>query len=241
MSASSDFAVVCWRWQPRPGYRSVFSVATVNTLRRMVARHFPVPHRFICVTDDPAGLDEAVEVVPLWPDFADVPNPAGAKYPSCYRRLRAFAPDIGDVFGPRFVSIDLDTVITGDLRPLWLRDEDFVCWGDRTHRTTPYNGSMFLLRAGTRARVWEEFDPSRSPQLASRAGFHGSDQGWISYCLGPHEARWTKADGVYCFRLDLRHSPRLPANTRVVFFNGSLDPWTVRSGAATAWLREHYR
>jgi hypothetical protein len=68
--------------------------------------------------------------VPLWDDYAQRPEPARRKNPSCYRRLRAFAPDIAATFGQRFVSIDLDCVITGDLRPLWNRSEDFVIWGD---------------------------------------------------------------------------------------------------------------
>jgi hypothetical protein len=233
--------VVCWRWQPMEGYRSTFGPETVNVLRRMVARHYPHPHRFVCVTDDVEGLDPAIDIVPLWNDYADLPSPAGGKNPSCYRRLRAFAPDIGDVFGPRFVSLDLDCVIVGDLTPLWDRPEDFVIWGD-TNPSTFYNGSMFLMTAGARARVWTEFNPARSPQLAKAAGHFGSDQGWISYCLGPHEAKWSRADGVYSYRNDLapNGASNLPADARITLWHGSVDPWTP-NGQRLGWVREHYR
>src|SRR4051812_8065560 len=107
---SAPLTVICWKWET-PGYRSTFGPETVNVLRRMVARHYPRPHRFLCVTDATAGLDPDVEVVAPWNDFAEVPSPHGKKNPSCYRRLRAFAPDIEPVFGPRFVTIDLDCVI----------------------------------------------------------------------------------------------------------------------------------
>ena len=239
----TPFSVVTWKWAPRKGYRSTFGPEAVNVLRRMVARHYPEPFRFLCVTDDAAGLDPEVEVVPDWKDFADLPAPTSPNNPSCYRRLRAFAPDIGDTFGPRFVSLDLDMVITGDLRPLWQRHEDFVVYGD-TNPQTFYNGSMFLLTAGARSKVWTTFDPRRSPQQAKVAGHRGSDQGWISHCLGRGEAKWTKADGVYSFRNHLKgETPfpvqKLPPDAKVVVFHGLIDPWTSRA-QRIPWVQEHY-
>lgn len=234
--------IVCWRWQPRLGYRSVFGPETVNVLRRMVARHYPDPHRFVCVTDQTDGIDAEVEILKPWNDFAHVANPHGHKHPSCYRRLRAFAPDIAAAFGERFVSLDLDCVITGDLRPLWNRPEDFVIWGD-TNPKTFYNGSMFLLRAGARPQVWERFDPHSSPEKAFAAGRFGSDQGWISHCLGPGEVRWTRRDGVYSYRNDfkLRGRTELPGDARIVFFHGSDDPWSMHVRDDHAWIVRHWR
>jgi hypothetical protein len=236
-------SIVTWKWTPAPGYRSTFGPQTVNVLRRMVARHYPEPHRFLCVTDDAKGLDPEVEVIPAWNDFAAVPAPSGRRNPSCYRRLRAFHPEIGATFGPRFVSLDLDLVITGDLRPLWHRREPFIIWGDTNPRTY-YNGSMFLMDAGARPQVWTTFHPKKSPMQARVAGHFGSDQGWISFCLGPHEAKWTQADGVYSFRNHLHGetaapSQQLPANATVVIFHGHRDPWD-RHSQRIDWVREHY-
>ena len=151
--------ICCFKWTPPAGYRSTFGPETVNVLQRMVARHYAAPHQFTCITDDPRGLDPEVHVVPLWSDFATIPSPHGGHNPSCYRRLRVFAPDIAPILGDRFVCVDLDTVIVGDLAPLFDRPEDFVIWGETDPRSF-YNGSMFLLRAGARPRVWDEFDPS---------------------------------------------------------------------------------
>lgn len=236
-------SVVCWRWTPPAGYRSTFGPETVNVLRRMVARHYPEPHRFICVTDDPAGIDSEVEIVPLMNDFAAVPSPYGARNPSCYRRLRMFHPEIASVFGERFVSLDLDSVVTGDLRPLWDRSEDFVAWGD----TNPlpgshYNGSMILMTAGARPQVWTEFDPCTSPTRSKSAGCFGSDQGWISFILGKGEATWGCADGVYSFRNHVAPNGfRLPANARLTLWHGGVDPWSDYARTNVKWLPEHYR
>lgn len=235
-------SVVTWKWKPDyRNYRSKFGPETVNTLFRMVKRHYHNEYRAICVTDDPAGIDPSIEIVPLWNDFKYLPNPFGPRNPSCYRRLRMFAPDIAETFGPRFVSIDLDTVITGDVTPLWDRPEDFVAYGD-TNRTTHYNGSLMLLTAGARTKVWETFDPKTSPKQAKQAGCYGSDQAWISYCLGPTEAKWSRDDGVYSFRNDIqaKHAP-LPSNARMVMFHGKHDPWQAPVQKLYPWIQEHYR
>ena len=233
-------SVVTWKWTPAPGYRSQFLPSTVNTLRAMVARHYRHPHRFLCVTDDPEGIDPSVEIVPLWNDFANLPSPHGGKNPSCYRRLRMFSPDIAAVFGERFVSLDLDCVMLDDLAPLWHRPEDFVAWGDTNPQPgSHYNCSMVLMTAGSRRQVWDTFDPLTSPQKALKARCWGSDQGWISYCLGKGEARWTKDDGVYSYRNHLQDRSEIPANARVVFFHGKEDPWGVRA-QRLPWVRAGY-
>lgn len=233
-------SVITWKWTPPPGYRSTFGPETVNVLARMVRRHYARPHRFLCVTDDARGLDAAIEVVPDRHDFAGVPNPHGGRNPSCYRRLRLFAPDAAETFGERFVSLDLDCVITGDLGPLWDRPEDVVFWGD-TNPTTAYNGSMMLLRAGARPQVWTRFNPRTSPIASKRAGCFGSDQGWISYCLGPREPKWTTADGVYSFRTHVAPARRLPMNARVVMFHGQHDPWDRTVQQQHPWVKEHWQ
>lgn len=235
--------VITWMWKAPPNYRSSFGAHQVNTLQRMVKRNYAHPHRFVCVTHETNGLDASVEVVKPWDDFKDLLNPHGGRNPSCYRRLRAFHPDIASTFGARFVSLDLDCVITADLMPLWDRPEDFVIWGD-TNPKTAYNGSMFLLSAGARRQVWERFDPQRSPSLSYQAGCFGSDQGWISYCLGPNEVRWTKADGVYSYRNELMNKPEFirepPENARAVFFHGPGDPWQAQIQNKHRWVRRHY-
>lgn len=233
--------VVCWRWRPAPGYRSKFGPQTVNILRNMVRRHYQKPHEFVCVTDDPAGIDSDIRIVPLWNDFADLPSPHGGGNPSCYRRLKAFSAEAETLFGPRFVSLDLDTVIVRDMAPVWDRSEDFVIWGDTSPRT-PYNGSMFLLRAGARRQVWDTFDPKTSPSKGKEKGYFGSDQAWIGACLGDKEPKWTQHDGVYSYRNDLRvRRGDLPANARIVFFHGQYDPWMREVQTRHSWVKQHYQ
>jgi hypothetical protein len=234
--------VVTWLWHT-PGFRSTYTAAHVNGLYAQVRRHYPDPFEPVCVTDRPAGLDPSIRVVPLWPDFRELVSPHGREYPACYLRLKAFAPEMREVLGPRFVSLDLDTVITGDLRPLWQRPEDFVIWTLavplREKTRTTYQGSMWLLTAGSRPQVWDRFTPTAARQ-AFAAGHHGNDQGFMQYVLGPREATWTAGDGVYSFKCHLLrdHGGRLPANARVVMFHGKPDPWDPEA-QRHGWIRAH--
>lgn len=199
----------------------------------MVARHYPDPHRFICFTDDPRGIEDIAR--PIWNDYASVPNPTGGGRPSCYRRLKLFDPGMRGVLGERFVMLDLDAVICGDLRPLWNRPEDVVMWKSPA-KLWPYNGAMFLANVGARPWVWADFDPVESPKATTRAGYRGSDQAWMSYALGPNEATWSEQDGVYYYGT-MRPRDALPKNARIIFTTGGSAPWTLRH----PWVRQHYR
>src|SRR5690606_7688854 len=153
---------------------------------------------------------------PIGDTFASLRNPTWpAVGPSCFRRLQMFAPEFEAIAGKRFVSIDLDVVITDDLRPLWNRTEDFVIYA-RDSANYHYNGSMIMMNAGCRPQVWTDFDPANSPRLANAAGNFGSDQGWIQYRLGRGEAKFTIKDGIYAYKRDCltRNAGRLPRGAR---------------------------
>ena len=253
-------SVVTFKWG-QPGYRSSFTAENVNITRRMVARNYAGEHRFICVTDDPKGLDDGIEVVPLWDDFASIPNPTWVKGPSCYRRLKVFSEWFEGIAGEKIVVMDLDAVVTGRLEPLWDREGDFLIWRPGTHRQ-PVCASMFMLRAGKMRHIWDTFDGALSPKLAGRQGFRGSDQAWIGYCIGRDAPGWTTADGVYGYKDHIYKKgkvapkisvPRmyrikasaatgeLPSGARIVMFTGQPDPWDKEAIETSPWILDHYR
>lgn len=217
----------------------------------MVARHYRKPHRFSVITDDPSGIDSSIRIIPLWKDYSNLPSAYGSRNPSCYRRLKLFSKEAAEIIGPRFVSLDLDMVITDDLAPLWDRPEDFVIWKSPTPPPRYlYNGSMLMMTAGCRTSVWEKFDPVRSIQETRAKRMFGSDQAWISLRLGPGEATWDASDGVYSYRLHIDGSfeggkyvyskdKSLPPNARVVVFHGGNDPWDAHCQQID-WVRRHY-
>lgn len=240
--------VVCWLWRD-PGYRwndrFLYTADHVNRLRSMVARNLHMPHEFVCITDTPEGIASDIRVVPYWPDLRDMG--------CCWSRIKVFAPEMAEVIGPRFVSIDLDCVVTGDLTPLFDRPEDFIIWQDVDPRQ-PYCGSMFMMTAGARAQVWTDFDRNLSPERVKAGDFIGSDQGWFAECLGPGEAMWTKDDGVLSFRVNIEkrtkmpgrakrlgHYGGLPDHARIVFFHGPYDPSESAVQDRHPWIQQHWR
>jgi hypothetical protein len=208
----------------------------------MVERHYQDPHRMICITDDPNGIDPRVTTVPLWDLYSDLVNPTWPRVgPNCYPRLFAFSHEFERIVGRRFVSLDLDVAVTRDLRPLWNRTEDFVMWHTGM-KHIPYCASMFMLTTGSRERVWSEFDPIESPKLTRAARLKGSDQAWIHHCLGPTIPSWGAADGVYSYgeHIIKGHDGDLPDDARVVMFTGRPDPWNLVAQQRSPWISDHY-
>jgi len=233
-------SVVCWKWTPPDTYERKFEARHVNILRSMVARHYHRRFEFICFTDNPRGIDPSIRIRPISDDFSTLESPLGKHYPSCYRRLRAFKPDFRSIVGPKFVSLDLDCVLVGDVTPLWDVDEEFVIWESMV-RGQPYNGSMWLHKCGTRSEFWDDFHPIRSPVMAKKAGYVGSDQAWLSF-KSPHELVWTKRDGVVSWMNHCKNRGwRLPPDSRIVFFQGIESPWDVSARQKAPWIDLHYR
>ena len=212
----------------------------VNRWALAVRRNLTIEHEIVCITDGVGGLDPSIRVIPLWDDLRDMGG--------CYTRLRAFSPDMKDIIGPRFVWMDVDCVITGNLDPLFSRTEDFVIWSNG-YSGNPYCGSMVMMDAGARRCVWDDFGPD-CPDLASR--YVGTDQAWIAHRLGDGEATWTQKDGVLS-RYDvgilngmtrksfkLRPKP-LRDNAKIVFFHGPVDPSLPEIQENLPWIKDHWR
>jgi hypothetical protein len=231
--------VVCFKWEHVGGIRlpsqkmTRYTSEWVIRLRNMVRRHYPKPHRFVCITDDPRGLDD-IETIPLWFQHVHLGG--------CFHRLQLFGAHMRERIGPRFVMLDLDCVITGDLTPLFERTEDFVINSYRTNdRDQRYNGSVILMDAGARAKVWETFDPDASPRaiIENKHTVIGTDQAWIRLTLGTGEATFTDADGVYDIRFSKGIRKGLPKEARIVVFPGPRNQQTEMK--KHPWIREHWQ
>jgi hypothetical protein len=226
--------VVCWLW--RQENRAVaYKPEAVNVWANMVTRHLTLPHRLLCITDNPTGIE--IDTHPLWEDYG-IRNPDwGITRPQCYRRLKAFSKEMQPILGDRFVSIDLDCVVTGSLDPLLSREEDFIINRGMTQKNI-YNGSMWMMNTGCRSHVWETFDPKTSPKQASR--WLGSDQAWMRESLGPFEKTWGPEDGVAAY-LRIHRIPKWEVkDTKIVFFQGTLKPWDS-TAQNLKWIKEHYK
>lgn len=223
--------VLSWLWS-QPQGRTTFKTEHVATWADMVRRNLSMPHRIACVTDQ--ALPAGVERIAPPGDFEAVQPRWGPRRPNCYRRLSMFRRDAAELFGERFLCMDLDCVIGGSLDPLVRRRDDLVLFKG-TDESRPYNGSMMLIRAGCRPQLFEKFSQAAADVSGDR--FVGSDQAWLAHCLGWGEATWDESDGVWWF--GPRYLKQMKkVQPRVLFFPGRRKPWDM---TVFPFIRDHYR
>lgn len=225
--------VLTWLWH-QPSVRVGYTAWHVNIWADMVRRNLAMPHRVACVTDMPAGIDPSIAIIEPPREFEDWTIPSwGPGRPQCLRRIAMFAPDAAARFGDRFVCMDLDCVVSGPLDPLFDTDAEFMMFRG-TAKGRPYNGSMILLQAGARPQVYARFDRGAAVRAGQR--FVGSDQAWISACLGPGEKTWGVEHGAHNW---LGRHPT-EGTCRVMFFPGRPKPWDLVDVDEPFCVR-HYR
>mgnify|MGYP003446081805 CR=1 FL=1 len=120
MSALPLVNIICMKWG------TLYGPEYVNHLRAGVAKHLARPHRFVCFTDDTAGIDAAVETLPL----PSLDLRAGER-DLRWRKLAVFRAPLGDLAG-QTLFLDLDLVVVDSLEPFFalpgafhiIRDDD---------------------------------------------------------------------------------------------------------------------
>lgn len=240
--------IVLWKWT-QPGAKRFYAPEHVNIMSLMLRRNLQnFPHRIVCVTDSDAGINEC-ETHPLWDDFNDLANASGRHLPSCYRRLKIYDPATQSAMsiapGDRVLSIDVDTVITGDIRMIVQTPGRFVGWELCNHAgDMVFNGSLQLFTAGDWVDIWTEFnkDPLAARAAAAARGFRGSDQAWITHKVKDKEGSvGLKWPNVSSYPLQNKVQGILRPDNRIIFFHGSQKPWDAIARSQTPWIQRYWR
>jgi hypothetical protein len=226
--------VVTWLWSQK-GRQVLYKPEYVNTWARMISRNLTIPHRLLCITDNPEGIE--IETYPLWEPPEVINEKWGITRPQCYVRLKAFSEEMKPILGDRFVSVDLDCVVTGSLDAVFSKPDDFIINKGETLKND-YNGSMWMMNTGARSKVWSGF--SQDGVRKASESFMGSDQGWIRYCLGSEEKTFTNQDGVFSY-VRIKNDRRWrPNQSCIVFFQGSIKPWDS-TAQKHIWVRDNWK
>lgn len=217
-----------------------YSLDYVKRLVGSVKRNLKEKHQFLLCTEDlyRKGLDKLdVRVVPI---IRDEPL---LKIKGCFARLRMFDPewqrDRDCSPGDRIVCMDLDSVITGPLDDLFCRPTQFsILQGANSANPCPYNGSIWMLRAGYRPDVWSDF----SLEAAGKVPYYAfpDDQAWFAHKL-PGAPGWEVGprSGIYAFKKPAWPKGNdLPKDARMVVFPGWRDPSNF---TGLAWIKENWR
>lgn len=104
-----DRVILCMKWG------DLYPAAYVNVLHSACRNHLDGDFRFVCLTPDESGdFDDGIEVLPI-PDlgYGEQHWRSGA-----WPKLSVFLQDLHGLTG-RAVFIDLDSLVVGDLAPLF--------------------------------------------------------------------------------------------------------------------------
>jgi len=235
----NEISIVTFKWRkPSTGYKLKspveYSAEHVNILYKSVKRNTTIPFKFICVTDDPSGLNDEIQVIDLWDKYKNLGG--------CYNRLYIFSEEIKNLLGERFICIDLDCVIVDNIDTILTRKEDFIInkFISKGGHNQIYNGDLIIMTAGTRKSVWEDFHPIKSletlDRLRNEKNLVGSDQAWIQANLGENESMFTENDGIYDY--SFLPDKKLPENAKMIFFPGKVDPSQEKD--KVDWIIKHW-
>ena len=222
--------ILCMKWGVK------FHADYVNRLYRAVARHLTLPHRFVCLTDDSAGLDPNIETFPI-PDMPiDISGPERG-----WTKILTFSEQLYDLRG-QCLFLDLDVLITDTMDEFFSVEGDVVIIKDWLKRDGTGNSSVYRFEIGRHPDVLDEFI-RRWPGVKSQ---YRNEQEFISATLIKKQAlsywpdSWCRSFKRHCmqsFPLSLVKTPQLPESAKIIVFHGHPNPDEAIAGKAGKWYR----
>jgi hypothetical protein len=221
---------------------TAYGVEYANTLYSMVSRNTQRPLRFICFTDDAAGLRPEIRPYPLPP--IDLP-PSHQWKP--WRKIALLQRNLADLDGD-VLFLDLDVVVTGSIDPFFdFAPEEAYCvienWTQMGEGIG--NTSVFRLHVGSHPEV---YDTLMADPMGTVRRFRNS-QTFASRTIS-RMVYWPPEWCVSFKHTLMPHWPMnfvkvtpLPPSARVVCFTGLPNPDHARDGIwpTTAWWKAAYK
>jgi hypothetical protein len=189
----------------------------VNCLHRSVEKCITVPHRFVCVTDDPTGLRDGIETLP-----------ADDNAPGWWQKICLFRPGrFKDA--DRILFIDLDTIILRNIDDIASYDGGFAGTGNFRTGGPPFSSCMMAWQNGTMHHLYTKWIAANRPM--DRWG----DDEWIRNT----ELNTAKLNRIFpgIRSYKYHHLKDDPGDARVVIFMARPKPHTLTE----AWVREAWR
>ena len=216
---ATPVTVLCMKWGTKygPDY--------VNRLYGMVARHLKRPFRFVCLTDEAAGVRAEVTCAPT-PALPRIAQPKERGW----SKIASFSPQLEGLLGDMVLYLDLDVVVMGPLDPLLEHPGAFPMIRDWYHPVRLVgNSSVYRYRPAERYALFDAFCAD-ADAIVTRIR---NEQEFLSEYL---EARgelsfwpraWCQSFRVSCLApwpLRAWLTPRPPEDCRVLIFHGEPKP-----------------
>lgn len=235
-------AVICVKWGNK------FSADYVNKLYNMVSRNLTIPHRFVCLTDNPDDLAAGIETKKLQLNF---------EY--CWTKLELFK-DGNFAEEELCLYLDLDIVITGNIDDLvtFKTDEQFIGLYDWYSTRNPFFNSSVMRFYGNSAtkiinalikkledgqvrwdREYDKYLGSLDKVVLWEGNTrYGSDQEWISRLVYPKkELKRHCFPDPWILSYKKHGRERLPRGCKIMVFHGFPKPHETDND----YVKEHWR
>jgi len=193
--------VICVKWGTK------YNHDYVNKLYNMTQRRLNYEHRFICLTDNPAGIDPIIESLPFPEDDT-----------GWWNKLNLFRPYLHDIEGT-ILYMDLDVVLVDSIDPLINYKGRNFCIIDDWLPQFHHNSSVMRFEFGSQPHIWTNYEEKKG---LIRQNYRG-DQEWISRHV-PDATTWPEG---WCFsykwgaKLKALNKPGVvPANGKIGVFAG---------------------
>lgn len=149
----NDVTVVCVKVGAKYGPEYV------NRLAAMVERNTTLEHRFVCLTDNPEGVEPDCQAI-------------GVNWPGWWAKVGIFKRPMA-LGSRRLLYLDLDTIIAGNIDCLLDYRGDFAILRD-FYRPHGYQSAMMLMGPHFGRHLYDNFKPEHMEAFRGRG-----DQGYI--------------------------------------------------------------
>lgn len=234
--------IICMKWGTK------YSANYVNKLHSMVKRHLTRPFRFVCLTDDNAGLDVGIESFPL----VDLNIPDGPE--RGWDKLTTFDSPLYDLTG-QALFLDLDVVIVDNIDCFFDHDADFPIIKDWVKKDVTGNSSVYRFTVNAHPDILENFRKNYKQIMQEVRNEQEYLSQYVARCgqLSYWPDEWCKSFKYHCNQKGLKswfHAPERPQRAKIIVFHGNPNPPDAIAGRSgkwyrkvlpTAWVAEHWQ
>jgi hypothetical protein len=219
-----ELTIICFYWLGTRWKEKDLGPTYVNKLHRSVGRNLSVPHRFLCFTNEPDGIE------------CETRPHTSPSWMGCLPRLFQYSEESG--LEGQVLSLDIDLVIVGPLDDLATYRGGF-CVRSKFKKGQEWkaDGDVIGFRAGGFSRkLWERFldDCHKVEQLT-----RGMERVWIRHLTKNKCDRWDKwwPEQIVSYKRHVRKSGGVPDGARIVSCHGRPRPHEIKE----SFIREHWR
>lgn len=226
--------VLCMKWG------TLYSAEYVNVLHNACKKHISGNFRFVCLTNEPDGLQANIEHYPI----PDIGLEERHYYHGAWPKIAVFSADLYGLQG-RALFIDLDTVIWGAIDELFEVPGELVAIDNSTlvasrHKINPTRtmSGIFAFDLGKLGYVVSKLQANRDVLIRQ----HDIEQVYLHHAV--NNINYWDSTWLESFKYHLRqpiiidrfYPPRKPAaETKILVFHGNPRPIDLIRPANNNW------